>query len=88
VAKYYREKIINKTTFIYTTYIAQHHFATEVLRNAHILTAVPKQIVHTYGIKSIVNKMFQVFAHSDLSHQLVFITIHASQLTNVSKHVL
>jgi hypothetical protein len=32
--------------------------------------------------------MFKIFAHSDLSHQLVLVTVHASQLTNVSKNVL
>jgi hypothetical protein len=32
--------------------------------------------------------MFKILAHSDLPHQLVLVTVHASQLTNVSKNIL
>ena len=32
--------------------------------------------------------MFDVFAHSDLSHKLVLVSVHSSQLTNMSKGVL
>jgi len=32
----------------------------------------------TYSVESIVNEMLQVFAHSDLSHQLVLVAVHAS----------
>lgn len=32
--------------------------------------------------------MLQVLAHPDLSHQLVLVTIHASQLTNMGKDIL
>ena len=32
--------------------------------------------------------MLQVFAHPNLSHQLVLVAVHACQLTNVSEDVL
>lgn len=32
--------------------------------------------------------MLQIFAHSDLSHQLVLVTIHSGQLANVGENVL
>lgn len=32
--------------------------------------------------------MLQVLAHPDLSHQLVLVAIHASQLTHMGKDVL
>lgn len=32
--------------------------------------------------------MLQIFAHPDLSHQLVLVAVHAGQLTNMSKDVL
>jgi len=32
--------------------------------------------------------MFQVLAHADLSHQLVLVTVHTSQLSDVCKDVL
>lgn len=32
--------------------------------------------------------MLEVFAHADLSHQLVLVAIHARQLANMSKRVL
>lgn len=32
--------------------------------------------------------MLQVFAHPDLSHQLVLVAVHACQLTHVGKDVL
>ena len=40
------------------------------------------------SVKAVVDEMFKIFAHSNLSHQLVLVTVHASQLTNVSKNVL
>ena len=45
-------------------------------------------IIETYGIETIVDNMFQIFAHPDLFHQLVLVPIHARQLSNMSKHVL
>ena len=42
----------------------------------------------TYGVETIVNDMFHVFAHSNLFHQFVFITVHSGQLSNMGKHVL
>ena len=32
--------------------------------------------------------MLNVLAHSDLPHQFIFVSVHASQLTNMSKNVL
>lgn len=32
--------------------------------------------------------MLQIFAHPDLSHQLVLVTVHACQLTHMSEDVL
>mmetsp|Transcript_31758 Transcript_31758/g.36107 ORF Transcript_31758/g.36107 Transcript_31758/m.36107 type:complete len:278 (-) Transcript_31758:415-1248(-) len=40
------------------------------------------------GIESIVNQMLKIFAHSDLSHQSVFVTIHTSELTNMCENIL
>ena len=45
-------------------------------------------IIETYGIETVVDNMFQIFAHPDLFHQLVLVAIHARQLSNMSKHVL
>ena len=45
-------------------------------------------IIETYGIETVVDNMFQIFAHPDLFHQLVLVAIHACQLSNMSKHVL
>lgn len=42
----------------------------------------------TYGVEPVVDQMLQIFAHSDLSHQLVLVAVHACQLTHVSKDVL
>jgi len=42
----------------------------------------------TYCIKSVIDEMFDVFTHSDLSHQFVLVSVHPSQLSNVSKHIL
>jgi hypothetical protein len=32
--------------------------------------------------------MFQVLAHADLPHQLIFVSIHACQLSHVGKYIL
>ena len=42
----------------------------------------------TYSVEPIVDEMLQIFAHPDLSHQLVLVAVHACQLTNMSKDVL
>lgn len=42
----------------------------------------------TYSVEPVVNEMLQIFAHPDLSHQLVLVTVHASQLANVGEDVL
>ncbi len=31
----------------------------------------------TYSVKSVVNKMFDIFAHSDLSHQFILVSVHS-----------
>ena len=43
---------------------------------------------YTYSVESVVNEMFDVLTHSDLSHQLVLVSVHSSQLTNMGKDVL
>lgn len=50
-----------------------------------LVTDIPK---NTNRIEPVVNEMLQILAHPDLSHQLVFVPIHASQLAHVSKDVL
>ena len=42
----------------------------------------------THSIKSIVDDMFKIFTHSDLSHQLVLVPVHTSQLSNVREYIL
>ena len=42
----------------------------------------------TYCVESVVDQMFQIFAHSDLFHQFVLISVHSSQLTNMCEHIL
>ena len=42
----------------------------------------------TYSVEPIVDEMLQIFAHPDLSHQLVLVAVHACQLTNMSEDVL
>ena len=46
------------------------------------------QINFSNRVKSVVDEMFKIFAHSNLSHQLVLVPIHARQLTDMGKHVL
>lgn len=43
---------------------------------------------YSYGVEAVVDEMLEIFAHSDLSHQLVLVAVHSSQLTNVGKDVL
>lgn len=43
---------------------------------------------YTYSVESVVDEMFDVLTHSDLSHELVLVSVHSSQLTNMSKDVL
>ena len=43
---------------------------------------------YTYSVESVVNEMFDVLTHSDLSHQLVLVSVHSSQLTNMGEDVL
>ena len=42
----------------------------------------------TYGVEAVVDEVLQVLTHADLSHQLVLVAVHASQLTHVGKHIL
>lgn len=43
---------------------------------------------YPYSVEAVVDEMFEIFAHSDLSHQLVLVAVHSRQLTNVGKDVL
>lgn len=43
---------------------------------------------YSYSVEAVVDEMLEIFAHSDLSHQLVLVAVHSSQLTNVGKDVL
>lgn len=43
---------------------------------------------YTYSVESVVNEMFDVLTHSDLSHKLVLVSVHSSQLANMGKDVL
>lgn len=47
-----------------------------------------KKNLFTYSVEAVVDEMLEIFAHSDLSHQLVLVAVHARQLTNVGKDVL
>ena len=42
----------------------------------------------TYSIEAVVDDMLEILAHSNLFHQLVFVTVHSSKLTNMCKHIL
>ncbi len=42
----------------------------------------------TYSVKSVVDKMFDIFTHSNLSHQFILVSVHASELTDVGEHIL
>lgn len=47
-----------------------------------------KTQVFTHSVEPVVDQMLQVFAHPDLSHQLVLVAVHACQLTHMSEDVL
>ena len=42
----------------------------------------------THRVEAVVDDVFQVLAHSDLSHELILVTVHSRQLTHMSKYVL
>lgn len=42
----------------------------------------------TYSVEPVVDEMLQIFAHPDLSHQLVLVAVHACQLTHMGEDVL
>jgi len=42
----------------------------------------------THSVEAVVEQVFEVFAHADLSHQLVLVAVHARQLADVRKDVL
>lgn len=46
------------------------------------------QVVKTHCVESVVDDVLQVFAHSDLLHQLVLVAVHSSQLAHVGEDVL
>ena len=41
-----------------------------------------------YSVESVVDDMFEVFAHPYLPHQFVLVTVHPRQLADVGKRVL
>ncbi len=43
---------------------------------------------HWSGVEPVVNDMLDIFGHSDLSHDSILITIDASELSQMSIHVL
>lgn len=45
-------------------------------------------ILGTHSIEAVVDEVLEVLAHPDLSHQLVLVAVHASQLAHVGKDVL
>ncbi len=44
--------------------------------------------IDTYCVESVIDDVLEIFAHSDLPHQLVLVTVHAGQLAHVSEDVL
>ena len=42
----------------------------------------------TYSIKSVVDNMLKILAHSDLPHQFILVSVHPSQLSNMGEHIL
>jgi hypothetical protein len=42
----------------------------------------------THGVEAVIDDVFEVLAESDLPHELVLVTIHASELAHVSKCIL
>lgn len=42
----------------------------------------------THSVEAVVDEMLQVLAHADLSHQLVLVAVHTSQLAHVGKDIL
>ena len=42
----------------------------------------------SYCVKSVVDKMFEIFTHSNLSHQFILVSVHPCQLSHVGKHIL
>lgn len=47
-----------------------------------------QRVLATHRVEAVVEDMFQVFAHANLSHQLVLVAVHARQLADVCKDVL
>ena len=42
----------------------------------------------TYSVKPVINEMFEILAHSNLSHQFILVSVHSCQLANMGKDVL
>lgn len=42
----------------------------------------------THGIEPVVNEMLQILTHAYLPHELVLVSVHAGELTDVCKDVL
>ena len=44
--------------------------------------------VSPYRVESVIDNMLEILAHPNLPHQLVFVTVHPSQLSHVGEDVL
>ena len=47
-----------------------------------------RTLANRSSIESVVDDMFEIFTHTNLSHQLIFVTIHSSKLAHMCKYVL
>lgn len=54
----------------------------------HLHRSVSVCILSTHSVEAVVDEVLEVLAHADLSHQLVLVAVHASQLAHVGKDVL
>jgi EAL domain-containing protein (putative c-di-GMP-specific phosphodiesterase class I) len=63
-------------------------FPTGPWNTSHSLFVPCVVKLRTYRVESVVDDVFEIFAHSDLSHQLVLVTVHAGQLAHMGKDVL
>lgn len=45
-------------------------------------------VLETHSIKSIIDYMFEILTHPDLSHEFILVSVHTSQLTNMREYVV
>ena len=50
--------------------------------------AASRTLSNRTGVEAVVNEVLEILAHTDLPHQLVLVTVHAGQLTDVGENVL